>query len=62
MNGVITCGSFSAMPLSGTKERAVWEVTCKWLPEWYQEIVASEREIADCIIRLQAEYRQEKVS
>lgn len=60
MNGAIRCGSFAAMPLAGSKDRAVWEVTCDWLPDFRQEVVASESEIADCIIRLQAEYRKEK--
>lgn len=62
MNGAITCGSFTAMPVAGSKDRARWEVTCEWLPGWSQEIIASEQDAADCIMRLQAEYRKEKAS
>jgi len=62
MNGSITCGSFSAMPISGTVEKAVWEITCNWLDGWMQEVICSEREVAEIIMKLQAEYRKEKAS
>jgi hypothetical protein len=55
--GTMRCGSFVATCIGYNR----WKLTCDWLPDWAEEIDATQARASDCIIRLQAENRRVEV-